>query len=955
MIAVDDWSFAKNASLRTADYSPAFLKWTRARKFRHPETGNQVVFESLPPNERAQVHAQWKGPEKAPAPPGSTPVTPENFGELEEGDRLFVHDRETGFTRNVEVTRRSGPEEGSPHVYVHDADVPPEERRVQNQMVFYPEELGQWADVSVAPRGAGDDEEEAAWLKHLIEEARARQDVSGLGHEDVRQIYAEDGWTFAREAGYAKKFLDWLRGRKFRNPETGNQVLFESLPPKEQAKVHARWQQAEQKQSLGTLAEELEGHIASADDLDEIAPMIHDALPSNVVGEARSAVFRAVAEEMADRFEEEAGRSHYLGGDPHLNELARDIRKRAPEWAEENAHPETAPKPKAPSEFDPHFEKAMKGKEFLQPGTEQIVSFESLPPEEQKRVYREWQAEGEAMDERLQENMAKGWLATQEVKGNTIHTRDADMAAAARELGLLKPTSNADTYSITREGWEFLEEAGKLDKKATYSPDFLKSVEGRKFRNPRTRRDVRFRSLPPEEQELIHRRWKKQQEHGGEGPYREKMRQDLVEWYHTPPRERERVPGDLLDAELVRRDVREDRGRQFYTYGPTEEGWKVLREHASAKKQRKKESGTMQTIEGWKFLKDAAYSPEFLKWVKGRKFRQPGTGNRVVFSSLPASEKRKVHRQWKKSQPEETKGWTGKRPTRAVVEHFRAELQAKHLDTWDEEFDHVLDSLVEDERSPFHGGSPDLDTDDENEHALAEKKFLDARSWTHDILEALGRKNPHNKAASDMKDIEDWTFVKTAYSSAFLAQMEGRSFPHPQTGQQVPFGLLPPEEQAGIHETWRSTRPPLGRIERYLQETGTPVPATLEQEPECLLRHREDFEAERTAESDREAFGPFSLPGPAHSRPTRPPGIGEIEEEPPPPAQVKQELANRMREMGRTLMVSGMRAPRQQIIDIGKILNGLIDQLEMLSDQPGRAALKRRILLGLRNRVLSSK
>ena len=75
--------------------------------------------------------------------------------------------------------------------------------------------------------------------------------------------------------------------------------------------------------------------------------------------------------------------------------------------------------------------------------------------------------------------------------------------------------------------------------------------------------------------------------------------------------------------------------------------------------------------------------------------------------------------------------------------------------------------------------------------------------------------------------------------------------------------------------------------------------------------------------------------------------------EPPPPAEVRRMLADNMRDMGRVLMISGMKAPRQQMMAIGATMDGLMAQLDALADQPGRKALQRRLLLNLRPKVMS--
>ena len=51
-----------------------------------------------------------------------------------------------------------------------------------------------------------------------------------------------------RLARYNPEFLQALRGRRFRHPETGNQVLFQSLPTAEQQKVYGQWSSWQQQQ-----------------------------------------------------------------------------------------------------------------------------------------------------------------------------------------------------------------------------------------------------------------------------------------------------------------------------------------------------------------------------------------------------------------------------------------------------------------------------------------------------------------------------------------------------------------------------------------------------------------------------------------------------------------------------------------------------------------------------------
>lgn len=72
------------------------------------------------------------------------------------------------------------------------------------------------------------------------------------------------------------------------------------------------------------------------------------------------------------------------------------------------------------------------------------------------------------------------------------------------------------------------------------------------------------------------------------------------------------------------------------------------------------------------------------------------------------------------------------------------------------------------------------------------------------------------------------------------------------------------------------------------------------------------------------------------------------------PAEQKKERSERLRQLGRVLMLAGMRAPRQQLFVVAAALGMLMEEMDKIAgDDPGLKALKRRILMGLRNRVIS--
>lgn len=63
-------------------------------------------------------------------------------------------------------------------------------------------------------------------------------------------------------------------------------------------------------------------------------------------------------------------------------------------------------------------------------------------------------------------------------------------------------------------------------------------------------------------------------------------------------------------------------------------------------------------------MRSASYSEDFLKAIADRKFRNPATGNDVVFESLPGEEQQKVFKQWSAQKAEKpTKEKAKKKPT----------------------------------------------------------------------------------------------------------------------------------------------------------------------------------------------------------------------------------------------------------------------------------------------------
>jgi hypothetical protein len=124
-----------------------------------------------------------------------------------------------------------------------------------------------------------------------------------------------------------------------------------------------------------------------------------------------------------------------------------------------------------------------------------------------------------------------------------------------------------------------------------YGKEFLDWTESQTFRNPKTRRTVKFPSLPAAEQARVHRSWSSKKDHGGEEPHREKMHGQLLKWWDQHPNQRSstRPPEELLDDELVEPTAGTD-GRKVYS--PSDKGWEVIRAENKRRREQAKTSAS---------------------------------------------------------------------------------------------------------------------------------------------------------------------------------------------------------------------------------------------------------------------------------------------------------------------------------------------------------------------------
>jgi hypothetical protein len=254
------------------------------------------------------------------------------------------------------------------------------------------------------------------------------------------------------------------------------------------------------------------------------------------------------------------------------------------------------------------------------------------------------------------------------------------------------------------------------------------------------------------------------------------------------------------------------------------------------------------------------------------------------------------------------------------------------------------------------------------------------------------------KRAEEQGHAEDWAYVTGIYkkmkgkkmssmdnamktldrlagfAEEFMRGVKDRKFRNPDTGNEVKFISLPPEEQKKVYQQWSSSRQQQpkqapqerqpswhggvgGHVDVGMAPKGTIINLQDDGKDYEVTRSTGDKARIRNLETGKEksvdSFWEATL--------VKFPDDGggkkafdlEVSEEVLLPSDVKRVSAQRMRELGRSLMVAGTRAPRQQMISIAATIDGLLEQLDMLGDQdPSLNALRRRVLMSLRGKVL---
>jgi hypothetical protein len=363
-------------------------------------------------------------------------------------------------------------------------------------------------------------------------------------------------------------FLKEVEGKKFRNPDTGNQVLFVSLPDAEQKKVYGQWKayQAVQsdkkkKDSEGTRKKLREKYDWKKGEEYEDRKKRHreTAKETGTYEQART-----LHDHLHDIAEEEIERKHgkdadfwkrngitgvaegierlinsdnwedlemVMGGDEEaIKRLGQSIEGyqssphdpkeivRQLTMAQERMQSETPDKKKqrlkSRGERDDkrRSDREKSQKEEAERKRKRELA-EQRQKEEEKRRREQRKKDQEERDKRYREEWdrrqeEKRKKEQEEAKGWEEHLKAAASTPFARRMVRVAYTTSDP---VLRRGiLESIRVAG-------YPKEFLEAVKQQKFRNPVTNNQVKFVSLPGQMQAQIYSQWKQKQQDGETG------------------------------------------------------------------------------------------------------------------------------------------------------------------------------------------------------------------------------------------------------------------------------------------------------------------------------------------------------------------------------------------------------------------------------------------------------
>lgn len=429
-----------------------------------------------------------------------------------------------------------------------------------------------------------------------------------------------------------------------------------------------------------------------------------------------------------------------------------------------------------------------------------------------------------------------------------------------------------------------------------YPADFMREVEHQRFHNPATGKDVKFVSLNSPEQSKIYQQWR--------AKHRRTPAQQLAPGIAKNMGQADRsamshvVGRGSLDAEEMADRMGESKDDALHRLERLEQSGYVVGHETE-----EGHSYWLPSELGYEIVRQLRFQQTgktsnmknlddwtFLATVdpRKRKFRNPETKQWVLFDSLPPAEQNRYKQQWQLQQSQPES-------QHAVIEGGPGELG----------------EMGDAGMGGGEGGAMAM-TDDQmlerGEDNTGEVEFGESQAMA-EVEARLG-----DYLGIDLNDL---------LSPAGLGV--------------VPVSLGTPDDPDDRHEG-PDTALDGGEHVSCGDVRGGCVDEPPEMEGWSFLAEEEDKEAAM----ERQLLFPVQQPD----------VMGEPPPEPPPPAQVRRQLQDRMRDLGRGLMVAGAKSPRMQMMEIQSAMMGLMDQLELLADQPGREALRRRILLQLRPRVM---
>jgi hypothetical protein len=727
--------------------------------------------------------------------------------------------------------------------------------------------------------------------------------------------------------GFSKEFTEAVKSMKFVHPKTDNSVRFVSLPADEQKRIHDYWEKHEHAFAPGQ-----KGWVRHTQQIDTLIrtwanPSFGHKNLRHKFWEWSSGDKNISPEDLA--YLRRAGIARKDGGG--MTEFGRRVKRYLAQYERPGTGVEDINK-KAYSE---EFMRWAESMSFTNPDTGNKVKFVSLPADRQAQIHAQYEAGRESGRQKTQEQAAQKAQTPKKPKRPTF------------------PQARDSAYGA-------LEEAGWSVKKGLKVPKAEREIDGERvilhFHPQAVWMEVKnktpARSLHTDIRDVDPKKWAESL--AGEARSMLELEERLnktanmrtssikprkysatQQGFHVSPKEKSRASKDGVTIIVRPQDkgghgvfavdtAGHHVGINWYEVDGKQEIPNAVRllnrdldkfhgrgdQMSERSRHRVAQSEDKMAI---RLRLGPQQIREFREDVKGKRFRHPETGNQVLFVSLPASEQHRIYKEWQQKEKEGQEAYYG-----AVGEQealHRRELK-RRIERGDSK------------------GTPAVHPSEEGHRV---KKISEIKKW--DRVSIVGPKGERQDFIASVRGKGELLLkpVSRGVSPRLLRHKElanlevyllpAKNKPVPPAESPKPNGLTPEDNKMTKQDRLKKART------RWAQMSP------------------QDRDAMRSAFADM-FQGPVVHAQPLPGQGQHP---GEEPPEPPPPAEVKRMLADRMRDVARSLMMAGMKPPRQQMMEIAKALDLLLEQLNLLADQPGRDALRRRILLNIRQRISSGK